>query len=139
MPPITTKRHIRHSPNNELVLKVQQETEFLVKSSTPYVAAVKRITKKLAKFEKSATSNNKHHQGEYLKVKHISVKGMGRAIEKTISIGLAFKNENYKVDIYTGGTQVLDEFRGNDSDDEEVTFQKRLVSYVEIRIHLKRA
>lgn len=139
----TPKRHIRHSPNTGLVLKVQQETEFLVKSSTPFIAAVKRISKKLEKFDKSNVSHKKYQRGEYLKVKYICVKGMGRAIEKTISIGLMFKNDmNYHVEITTGGTLVLDEFRPQDSDeenDDEITFQKRMVCYVEVRIFLKRA
>lgn len=136
----TPKRHIRHSPNTELLLTVQQETQFLVKSSTSFIAAVKRITKTLEKFDKDGT-HKKYHRGEYKKVKYICVKGMGRAMEKTISIGLWFQNDlNYRVEVKTGGTEVLDEFRHgeNEDDDGETTFQKRMVSYVEVHIHLKR-
>lgn len=71
---------------------------------------------------------------------------MGKAIENTLSIALKFQDElNYKVDILTGSVEVLDEFQigtnGDDSDNDyndETLFKKRMVSYIETRIWLKR-
>lgn len=139
-------RHIKHSPNTVPLLKIENETTFLVKSSTPYISALKRIQKILAKFDKSVLPNKKYQNVDYKKVKYITVKGMGKAIENTLSIALKFQDElNYKVDILTGSIEVLDEFligpNGDDSDNEyndENIFKKRMVSYIETRIWLKR-
>lgn len=139
-------KHIKHSPNTVPLLKIEHETTFLVKSSTPYISALKRIQKILAKFDKSVLPNKKYQNVEYKKVKYITVKGMGKAIENTLSIALKFQDElNYKVDILTGSVEVLDEFQigtnGDDSDNDyndETLFKKRMVSYIETRIWLKR-
>ncbi|ODV67248.1 hypothetical protein HYPBUDRAFT_6531 [Hyphopichia burtonii NRRL Y-1933] len=135
--------HIKHSPNNELQSKINQETTFLVKSSTPYISAIKRIKKILEKFDKTTLPNKKYQRGDYKKVKYILVKGMGKAIEKTLSIGLNYKEDlKYKVDIITGTVEVYDEFQpkidSEDEDEAESSIEKRRVSYVEIRIWLKR-
>lgn len=138
-------KHIKHSPNTQIRLKIENETTFLVKSTTPYISALKRIQKILAKFDKSVLPNKKYQNMEYKKVNYITVKGMGKAIENTLSIALKFQDElNYKVDILTGSVDVLDEFNvnaGDDSDNDyndDTIFKKRMVSYVESRIWLKR-
>ncbi|KAI5955308.1 hypothetical protein KGF54_001869 [Candida jiufengensis] len=126
----------------------------------------------LSKFEKSKNLNNlnssnynKKYQNEnYKKVKYITVKGMGKTIEKTLKIAMNYQNDqNYKVDILTGSVQVLDEFEKshtsqidsiedavdntictkdsieeNHFDGPEREYQKRMVSYVEARVWLKR-
>lgn len=139
-------KHIKHSPNTLPILKLEHETTFLVKSSTPYISALKRIQKILAKFDKSVLPNRKYQNVEYKKVKYVTVKGMGKAIENTLSIALKFQDErNYKVDILTGSVEVLDEFQvasndddsDNDYNDDKI-FKKRMVSYIEARIWLKR-
>lgn len=138
-------KHTKHSPNTQIRLKIENETTFLVKSTTPYISALKRIQKILAKFDKSVLPNKKYQNMEYKKVNYITVKGMGKAIENTLSIALKFQDElNYKVDILTGSVDVLDEFNvnaGDDSDNDyndDTIFKKRMVSYVESRIWLKR-
>mmetsp|Transcript_6910 Transcript_6910/g.8774 ORF Transcript_6910/g.8774 Transcript_6910/m.8774 type:complete len:158 (-) Transcript_6910:14-487(-) len=139
-------KHIKHSPNTLPLLKSEHETTFLVKSSTPYISALKRIQKILAKFDKSVLPNRKYQNVEYKKVKYVTVKGMGKAIENTLSIALKFQDElNYKVDILTGSIEVLDEFQVTSNDDDsdndyndDKIFKKRMVSYIEARIWLKR-
>ncbi|KAG7665150.1 uncharacterized protein J8A68_001206 [[Candida] subhashii] len=137
-------KHLKHSPNLIPQTETQKASTFLVKSRTPYVSALKTITKQLEKFEK--TSNIKKFQNlQYKRVKYITVKGMGKSIEKTLSILLNFQ-ERYKVDILTGSVEVLDEFEmekkeGEDVDDDEEgekVYKKRMVSSVEGRIWLKR-
>lgn len=142
---------IKHSPNTTLRLKVENETVFLVKSSTPHVSALKRINKMLDKFDKAANPGLKHQRGEYKKVRYITVKGLGRAIEKTLSLALVFQTRlNYKVDILTSTVEVMDEIRvkndvsntkddDSDDDDEDATsFKVRSASCVEARIWLKK-
>lgn len=78
---------------------------------------------------------------------------MGRAIEKTLLVGLKFQNElMYKTEVVTGSVEVVDEFKVAESnekeqeeseeelddDDKESVFQKRMASYVEVRIWIKR-
>lgn len=141
-------KHIKHSPNYQVVLNIQRETTFLVKSSSPFISALKRINKMLEKFSKASGSRNaKFRGGDYQKVKYITVKGMGKSIEKTLSLGLKFQKEfMYKVDIVTGGVEVLDEFKVKeededdalDDDDRKSVFKNRMVSFVECRIWIKR-
>ncbi|CCE72572.1 Piso0_000156 [Millerozyma farinosa CBS 7064] len=139
-------KHIKHNPNTEQLSKVSNETTFLVKSSTPFVSALKKIQKILDKFDKSISRSKKYQGGEYKKIKYITVKGMGKCIDKTISLGLHFQEEKqHKVDILTGSIQVLDEFILENSEEESddnaeyssnQIYKKRNVSYVEIRIWL---
>lgn len=138
-------RIIKHSPNTRIELKTDTDTTFLVKTNTPFISAVKRIDKILEKFDKTNVDHRKYQRGEYKKVKYISVKGMGRAIEKTTSLGLHFMTKKaYRVDIMTGTLEVLDEIRtvlnysSKDDSDEETLYKTRSASYVEARIWLKR-
>lgn len=140
MPRLQNVQHIKHSPATSNLTKTELETTFLVKSSTPYVAALKRINKILDKFNKVPGANPKYQRGLYKNVKYITVKGMGKAMEKTLSLALAYQALKYKVDILTGTVEVLDEFQpqGLDSEDEGAAeFRRRATSYVELRIWLK--
>lgn len=137
---------IKHSPSTAVPTKIERETTFLVKAATPYVAAIKRIDAILAKFDKSPIDHKKYQRGEYKKVKYIRVKGMGRAIDKTVSLALHYQTKkSYKVDLYTGTVEVVDEItaasnhKSKDGDsDEESTFKTRDASFVEVKIWLKR-
>ncbi|KAK6201520.1 Rpp20 subunit of nuclear RNase MRP and P-domain-containing protein [Scheffersomyces amazonensis] len=150
-------RHIKHSPNVRIESAVERETTFLVKSSTPFVSAVKKIQRSLDKFDKSMISSNsrsrgktKYQNGEYKKVNYIVVKGMGKTIEKALSLALYFDEElHYQVDIITSTVKVLDEFREQvpeeakqefDDGDEfnDSVYRKRSVSSIEVRIWVKR-
>ncbi|RLV92012.1 Ribonucleases P/MRP protein subunit POP7 [Spathaspora sp. JA1] len=130
----TQGKHIKHTPNIKPRTQTEQISSFLIKSNTPYVSAIKKITKQLENFEK--LTGIKKYQSQFKQVKYITVKGMGKCLEKTLSVGLYFQ-ERYKVDILTGTVEVLDEFQQEDEEDDSI-YKKRLVSSVELRIWLKR-
>lgn len=73
--------------------------------------------------------NHRLEKGLMIKVKGIRIKGMGKAIEKTLAIGNYFREREYKVEVFTGSEEVLDEFVG-----EERRYEKRMVSLVELRL-----
>lgn len=128
--------YIKHSANVEHKLQTQRETTFLVKSATPFISAIKKLDRILTKYG-GKRINFKYQNGQYRNVKFVTVKGMGKAIEKTVSIGLHYKLQgDHKVDILTGSVEVLDELLPTDEDDES-TYKKRMVSYVEIRIWIR--
>lgn len=88
----------------------------------------------LDKFDKAVSSSSKYQQGDYKSVKHVVVKGMGKTIEKTLGLGNSLIKDGYKVDVRTGSVEVVDEFEVED----DTLFQKRMVSYVELQIWVKR-
>ena len=136
---IVGKTHIKHSPNNEIQTLVERETCYLVKSGTPFISAVKRIMQILSKFDKSQIKHRRFQGGEYKKVKYITAKGMGKAIEKALSIGIKFEELEYKVEYLTGSVEVLDEYKEDSEEEEEGSiYEKRMVSYIEARIWLKK-
>lgn len=110
------------------------KTTIYVKSKTPYVSALKRINKFMSQLPR--------HGSEY-----VTVMGMGKAVEKTLSLGCYFQDtKGRKVEIITKSIEVLDEVVVNDGDQEdeqnilheedlETTLRKRLVSGVELRIY----
>lgn len=135
---------IKHISTKRQTL-IEKETTYLVKSTTPFISGLKRIKKIIDKFENENTSSNEHlkkyRKGDYKNIKFIKIKGMGKAIEKTISLGLHF-NENYKICIYSGTCEVLDELIFDENSEsenalEKQTFKRRNVSFVEIHIFLK--
>ncbi|CCH40624.1 Ribonuclease P protein subunit p20 [Wickerhamomyces ciferrii] len=116
-------KHIRHAPSKQFKYS-DLETSVHIKSSTPYISAIKRINKLLNKLPKSQP-----------KFKEITVLGMGATIEKTLSIGVYFqKDQGLKVDILTKSVDVLDEFDDEDLDHDTI-YKKRKVTAVELRIH----
>ncbi|KAF3990030.1 hypothetical protein FT663_02309 [Candidozyma haemuli var. vulneris] len=136
---------IKHNPDTKLRSKTALDTTFLVKSTTPYMGAIKRIDRMLEKFDTTGVNHKKYQSGEYKKVRFVTVKAMGKAINTAISVGLHYQTKkSYKVDVKTGTVEVLDEIRQasehstKDSDDEESTYKKRSASYVDIKIWLKR-
>ena len=120
----------------------------------------------MAKFTKLQGTQRKFQNDQYKRVKYITVKGMGKTIEKTLKLAMHFQQLGYKVDIITGSVQVLDEFEKKvlapagidnedlrmgieeeeeDDDDErnsltdyETEYKKRMVSSVEARVWLQR-
>lgn len=135
------KTHIRHGPIGAIPLETEMQSTFLVKASTPYILAIKRISKMLAKFESSPSQHRKFHGGEYKKVQFIRVKAMGRATSSALSIGIHFEHDQkYHTEYITGTLLVLDEFTSPaDAGDDSSELKKRLVSTLEIRIWLKKA
>ncbi|OBA19374.1 hypothetical protein METBIDRAFT_33545 [Metschnikowia bicuspidata var. bicuspidata NRRL YB-4993] len=136
---------IRNSPNTRILLKTEIQTTIFVKSSTPYVSALKRVDRLLEKFDRLPTNYKQFQQGEYKKVRSLSVKAMGSAMEKAVSIGLHFKeNMGYQVDFFTGTVEVVDELKTTeipntrDDSEDETELRGRNVSCVQVTIWLKR-
>lgn len=138
-----TKRGAR----TEILNKTHSDTTILINGRTPFISAVKRITKTLEKFDRQtgpALHHSKYQNGEYKKVKFILVKGMGKCIQQTISLALHFQTkQNYVVDIYTGTVPVVDTveteevIETREGQEVQTRPQLRKVSYVEVKIWLK--
>lgn len=124
--------------------RLQKETTVLVKSSTPFVSAVKRIDRMLEKYDKGSGNSTKYHRGEYKRLRYLTIKGMGAAMQKTVSLALHYETtKGHQIDIYTGTTTVLDSvavahIECKDDSEDETELRPRPVSYVEVRIHLKK-
>lgn len=134
----------KYSANTSIVAKTVADTTVLVKANTPYVSALKRLEGILRKFDKSPTGLKKYQNGEYKRVKYIVVKGMGKAMERTVAVALHHQQQGYKVDFYTGTVEVFDkvpageQYETKDDDSEpETELKARKVAYVECRIWLK--
>lgn len=135
---------VTHSTNTKLLPQAERETTVFVKASTPYVSALKRLDRILEKFDTVGVHHHKYQRGEYKKIKYVTVKGMGRAIDKTLSVALHYQGKQHKVDVYTGTVEVVDEVKASasyatkDESDEETDLRGRSVGYVEAKVWLKR-
>lgn len=118
---------VKHAPI-KLVGQSSQDC-FYISTKMPFVSALKKITKLLK-------SSPRQPNRKYLKVL-----GMGKCVEKALSVGLRFQEDGYRVEIFTGETTLFDEIKikgdmeVDDESDEEVVKQKRQVSTIEVRIH----
>lgn len=132
----------RHSSNTQILPQAEKETTVFIKTATPYVSALKRIDKILEKFEKSHP-RKKFQGGEYKKIKYVRVKGMGKAIEKVLSVGVHYQQREHKVDVYTETINVVDEVKQkkyetkDDESDDESELRGRSVGCVEVKVWLK--
>ncbi|ODQ80839.1 hypothetical protein BABINDRAFT_12943 [Babjeviella inositovora NRRL Y-12698] len=104
------------------------QTIIHLKSSTPYVSALKRIQKHIIQLPKKQPS-----------VKYVTVKGMGvKPVEKLMQLAVFFQvEEGFKVDMFTSSVEVLDEYVEEDEESGSSVFKKRLVSSVVMRIWRK--
>lgn len=130
----STKRVTKH-PSLKTLTHKQIHTTIFVKSTTPYVSALKRINKFLDSVHKQGSS-------------YVAVLGMGKAVEKTLALGCHFQDQkNKKIEVYTKTIEVLDEVitEGQadidmesdvEDDDKETQLKKRAVSGVELRIYV---
>ncbi|VEU24332.1 DEKNAAC105649 [Brettanomyces naardenensis] len=116
-----------------------------IKSSTPYISALKRIERSLDGFRPLPNRNGSPVAKSGSNIKYIVVKGMGKAIPKVVNLGIHFKyDKQLHVELYTKTIGVLDEFvpkdNENDDDDEEEedddVLRKRNVGSVELHIML---
>lgn len=137
----------RRGAKTEILSKTQRDTTVFIRSNTPFVSAIKRISVILEKFDRltgPALHRSKFQNGEYKKVKYIVVKGMGKSIAQTLSIALHFQTKkNYSVDVYTGTALVVDTveteevIETREGPETQTKSQLRKVSYVEVKIWLK--
>lgn len=95
-----------------------------IQSKTPFVSAVKRVSKLLKELPKKQP-----------KYDYIIVRGSGKAVEKTVSVSLHFKEvERNRVEIFTKTLEVLDEIDNGD-EDQDTVLKKRKIPAVEIHIY----
>lgn len=127
---------IKHPPLRPYV-HTELDTTVYVKSSTPFMSAVKRINKIITKFDEIPNKRGKPVRRGNIskKVNYITVKGMGKCVEKVLNLGIHFKSENFSVDIYTKTIGVLDEIV-NEEDEGCTDIKKRNVGAIEIRIYV---
>lgn len=120
-----SKKLLKHPPPR--VFKYSNIlTSFRLKSSTPFVSAVKHIDKKFLELDQPKNKNSKKE--------YITVYGMGKTVEKCLSVGLYFQDtRQHKIEVRTTTVKVLDELQ----QDDEVEFRKRSISGVEIDIYRK--
>lgn len=125
-----SKKVVRKLPSVKVVNRRQIKTTMYVKSSTPYISALKRIKKFLRDLPRNGGS-------------YVAVLGMGKAIEKTLSLGCHFEQQlGKRVDVLTKSIEVVDEVAEDASEDvdirdidRETTLEKRTVSGVELRVY----
>lgn len=121
---------LRKLPTVKTLSRKQIKTTIYVKTSTPYISALKRIKKFLRDLPKSGST-------------YVVVLGMGKAIEKTLSLGCHFEQQlGKKVDVLTKSVELLDEVSLDDEDgdsikdvDRETMLKKRTISGIELRIY----
>lgn len=124
---------VRKLPSVKVLSSKQIKTTIYVKSNTPYISALKRIKRFLRDLEKNGAS-------------HVVVLGMGRAIEKTLSLGCHFEQQlGKKVEVLTKTVELVDEVAAESDEsiesedlrdaDRETTLKKRSVSGVELRVY----
>ncbi|AET40939.1 ribonuclease P/MRP protein subunit POP7 Ecym_7087 [Eremothecium cymbalariae DBVPG len=125
---------VRKRPTVKTLNHKKLKNVLYVKSKTPYVSALKRINKWLERLQTQKQSSDKY----------ITLLGMGKAIEKTLSIACHFQEiKKCKVGIKTISTEVVDEIAEDDEEDDEGIkdedrenkLQIRKLSGVEIKIH----
>lgn len=147
------KKIIKHAPL-KIYNHIELDTTLYIKSNTPFVSAIKRIEKMINKFDEIPNKKGELIRRGNLskKCKYITVKGMGKSINKVLNIGIHFKyEEKFNVDIFTKTIGVLDEFISDekktsdanndnvddtDGSDDDSILRKRNVGAVEIRIYI---
>ncbi|QLQ81518.1 hypothetical protein HG537_0F02790 [Torulaspora globosa] len=121
---------LRKLPSVKVLSRKQIKTTMYVKSNTPYISALKRIKKFLRDLDQNGAS-------------YVVVLGMGKAIEKTLSLGCHFEQQlGKKVEVLTKTVELVDEVVAecDETDDlrdidRETCLKKRCVSGVELRVY----
>jgi ribonuclease P/MRP protein subunit POP7 len=148
-----SKKIIKHAPLRPYV-HTELDSTIYVKSTTPFISAVKRIEKMINKFDEIPNKRGKLvRRGNINKdINYILVKGMGKSINKVLNIGLHFKyEEKFNVDIFTKSVGVLDEIVEDDNDNDDndndgdgdiddhddlCSLKKRNVGAIEVKIYI---
>lgn len=69
-------------------------------------------------------------------MKYVSVKGLGKAIDRAIAVGIRLQQEGKKVGFVTSTVTVVDEFESTVDLNEDVVTKKRSVSCMEVRVYV---
>jgi hypothetical protein len=86
------------------------------------MSALKRSLKLLENLEKGKPKKS-----------HISLLGLGNAMDKALAVALELKNRSYRVQVTTGTETVIDEFEDPELDKNAI-LAKRRVSKVEVKV-----
>lgn len=112
---MSTKKLVKHAPPR-LVSHANTNTLYISSTSKP-LGVVNKVKKHFAKHRKSS---------------QITVKGMGKAMEKAATVAVLLQSNSFRVALRTGTVMVTDEL--DDNVNEPVT-QQRPVSYLELTIY----
>lgn len=132
---LTKGKLIKRRPTLKQASHNDINTTIYIKSSTPFVSGIKRINKFLDALEKRRLDP---------KLQRIVLLGMGKAVEKTLSLACYFEQEKGKrVQILTKSIDVIDEVALENTDEVEIIderdietiLKKRSVSGIEVRIY----
>jgi ribonuclease P/MRP protein subunit POP7 len=116
------RRVIKHPPVKTL-REVTTPGTIYISKRTPFVSALKRVTKQLDVLTKKQANR-----------KYVRVIALGRSMDLALSIGTEFQSQGRRVDVVTGTELATDEI--DDSGGmEEPKMQRRSVSKVEVRIY----
>ncbi|CCF59247.1 hypothetical protein KAFR_0G02130 [Kazachstania africana CBS 2517] len=122
---------VRKYPTVKESSHIEIKSTIYIKSKTPYISAIKRISKKL-------------QDPKPANIKYITIMGMGKAVEKTLSIACYFQTKKQrKVEIITTSVDVIDEIATEDNEespvsteDLETTLKKRTISGLRVKIYV---
>lgn len=85
---------------------------FKLKTSTPFVLAVKQISKLLAAIDSNTTKAKGRNRGRNIsKQRSVVVVGLQRVLPRLLQIAVYFEERNHKVEIRTTTVKTVDEFQ----------------------------
>lgn len=116
--------HIKHPPPR-LISKKASKTEIFLSPSTPIVSALKHVSKVIEALPKHAP-----------KAKYISVRGLGKAIDRAIIVAVRLQQQGKTVSLHTGTVTVVDEYEDQLQPTMPPTVKSRKVSSIEIRVYV---
>ncbi|KAG7811005.1 hypothetical protein KL921_002633 [Ogataea angusta] len=126
---------IKHAPPLKYSYN-DSRTVVHIKSSTPFMSAVKRVRKNIDYYDHKYTKKGKPIPNQNKSVSYVIVRGMGKAIGKVTNLALHFDHElGYKVDVFTKTIEVLDELQSVNDDN---IYQRRKVSCMELHVHFRK-
>lgn len=115
--------HIKHPPPRA-ASKKDAKTEIFLTPSTPIVSALKRVAKVMESLPKNAP-----------KAKFISVRGLGKAMDRAIIVAIRLQQKGKTVSFHTGTVTVVDEYESAIDPTSAPSLKSRKVSSIEIRVY----
>lgn len=116
--------HIKHSSARSNSKK-DFKTEIYLTPSTPIIAALKHVTKVIEDVPKNAP-----------KAKYVSVRGLGKAIDRAVIVAVRLQQQGHTVSFHSGTVTVVDEYESNQDPTSSAYLQSRKVKSMEIRVHI---
>lgn len=136
LPRLEGKRLVKHQvPRRQAYSNRKVDTLLRMKSTTPFVSALKRIERMLANLE--PMTNRKGHQATRPPngVTHVTVEGMGRCISRLMDVCTQFEGKGHRVELFTRSVEVLDEYQDVQDEAAEDILRKRRVGCLVAHIY----